>query len=55
MVVVLEGTAQPRFALGDRLPELVKVGVGQLAQWPPGLDQQRIATSEAMPVRGRTE
>ena len=39
MVVVLEGTAQPRFPLGDRLPELVKVGAGQLRQCPPGLDQ----------------
>ena len=39
VVVVLEGPAQPRFPLGDRLPELVKVGVGQLAQCPPGLDQ----------------
>ena len=39
VMVVLEGPAQPRFPLGDCLPELVKVGVGQLAQCPPGLDQ----------------
>ena len=39
VVVVLEGPAQPRFPLGDRLPETVEVGVGQLGQRPPGLDQ----------------
>ena len=39
VVVVPEGPAQPRFPLGDRLPETVKVGVGQLRQRPPGLDQ----------------
>ena len=38
-VIVLQGTAQPCLPLGDCLAELVKVSVGQLAQWPPGLDQ----------------
>ena len=39
VVIVLKSTAQPRFPLGDCLPELVKVGVGQLRQRPPGLDE----------------
>ena len=39
VVVVLEGPAQPRFPLGDRLPEAGEVGVGQLREPSPGLDQ----------------
>ena len=39
MAVVLELPACPRFPLADRLLERGEVGVGQLAQRPPGLDQ----------------
>ncbi len=38
-VIVLQGPAQPCLPRGDCLPELVKVGAGQLGQCPPGLDQ----------------
>ncbi len=39
VMVVLEGPAQARFPLGDRLPDLGEVGAGQLREPPPGLDQ----------------